>query len=137
MKLSDDEVQKVKAVWQQVISQKDEASIYFYDRLFTIAPEIKPLFKLDGVRQRSLLMDILNLMATRADRINEIEETFVNLGIRHVKYGAEEKYYPVVRDVLMDVFDKFAPNDLDDSTKQIWTKLHGHVSKIMISQLSN
>ncbi len=67
-----DHVRLVQTSWAQVVPVTPLAATHFYERLFEIAPELRPLFSGDVVEQGRKLMTMLNTAVTRMDRLDEL-----------------------------------------------------------------
>jgi len=59
--MTPEQAQIIKLTFAQVMRDKGTVRLMFYDRLFTIAPEVKPLFRGDIAAQSRKLMDTLAL----------------------------------------------------------------------------
>ncbi|MEZ6234104.1 MAG: globin domain-containing protein [Phycisphaerales bacterium] len=80
----------------------------FYDRLFTAAPGVRPLFPEDMSGQKKHLLGAIGLVVKNADRLETLREPLEQMGERHVGYGAKAEHYPVVRDTLLATLAEFA-----------------------------
>jgi hemoglobin-like flavoprotein len=67
----------------------------FYDRLFTRAPGVRPLFGTDLRRQRAMLLHALVMVRKSLRDLEAILPALHELGARHVAYGARPEHYPV------------------------------------------
>ncbi len=80
----------------------DELIRTFYDNLFEAAPAVKPLFaEVDMERQRQALLNMLLVLRESLRDLDDIVPDLVELGARHVDYGAKPEHYPVVGEVLI------------------------------------
>lgn len=73
----------------------------FYDKLFEAAPAARALFPADMAAQKRHLATALALVVRHAANLPELAEPLREMGARHVRYGAAEAHYPIVRDVLV------------------------------------
>jgi len=74
----------------------DQAAAMFYERLFTIAPEVKPLFKGDMSEQGKKLMQMLAVAVNGLNNLEAILPAVQELGRKHVDYGVTAAHYQPV-----------------------------------------
>jgi Globin len=68
-------------------------AVTFYDRLFQIAPEVRPLFKRPITEQGSMLAKMIGLAVQLLDDLTTLVPTLERLAARHVRYGAQISHY--------------------------------------------
>ena len=111
-------------------------TIDFYDRLFEVAPGVRPLFPDDLAEQRrklgaelAVLVDLATSLAAGDHR--RFVERAHRLGARHVRYGAAPAHYPVVGETLLDALATALPT-WDDAHRDAWSRLHAVVAETML-----
>src|SRR5262245_38819472 len=104
----------------------------FYDRLFAVAPGVRPLFPRDMRQQKQHLAVAVGLVAKNADRLESLTPALMDMGARHVKYGARPEHYPVVRDVLLDVLREMAGDAWTAEMNSAWTAALNAVAQAML-----
>ena len=83
------------------LGRKLEAGKLFYQRLFEIAPDVKPMFKSDINAQAEKLMSTLGLVIANLQDAPAIVSMLENLGQKHVGYGVLEEHYDKVGAALL------------------------------------
>src|SRR5688572_19532974 len=63
-RMTPQQVNLIKSSFATIFFTRDESAKLFYDRLFTVAPRLRPLFKSDMESQGRKLMDTLSLAVT-------------------------------------------------------------------------
>jgi hemoglobin-like flavoprotein len=91
----------VQDSFKKVVPIADTAADLFYDRLFTIAPEVRPLFPDDLKEQKKKLIAMLATAVTNLHQVNTIIPAVEGLGKRHVAYGVTAKHYEPVGAALL------------------------------------
>ena len=72
----------IQKSWRQVVPIADQAATLFYDRLFTIDPDLRALFAdVDMSSQRKRLVDALAMAVDGLDRVEELIPTLEAQGI--------------------------------------------------------
>ena len=94
--LTVDDIALVRASFARVAPIKDIAADLFYQRLFEMAPQVRPLFPDDLREQKKKLMAMLAMAVGSLDELEALVEKVKALGARHVAYGATATHYEVV-----------------------------------------
>ena len=77
----------------------------FYDTLFELDPEVKPLFKADIAEQGKKLMTMLDTAITLLDKPDKLIPALQKLGQGHVKYGVKAEHYDTVGAALLKTLE--------------------------------
>jgi nitric oxide dioxygenase len=131
MPMTPEQIAIVKANFAQVVGQKEAVGMLFYDRLFTIAPETKALFKGDLQAQSRKLMDTLALAIGMLRDMPALVTTLEGLAKRHVAYGVKDEHYAQVGDALMWTLQNGLGAAFTAEAKAAWGALYQAVSDIM------
>src|SRR5436190_9443157 len=99
--MTDRQILLVKNTWSYVVVKSDEAGQLFYERLFEIAPEVKPMFKGDMKEQSRKLMNMITMIVSKLQKLDEIIHEVRSLAQRHNKYGVKPEYYIIVGSALV------------------------------------
>jgi hemoglobin-like flavoprotein len=99
--MTPEQVTLVQQTFAQVVPVADKAAEAFYDRLFDVAPAVKPLFRGDMTEQRRKLMASLAVVVRGLSDLSSILPAASALAKRHVDYGAKPEHYPVVGAALL------------------------------------
>ncbi|MEW6453656.1 MAG: globin domain-containing protein [Pseudomonadota bacterium] len=129
--MTPEQVAIIKSNFAQVVGQKEAVGLMFYERLFTIAPETKSLFKGDLKAQSRKLMDTLALAIGMLRDMPTLVATLEGLAKRHVSYGVKDEHYAKVGEALLWTLEKGLGAAFTADAKAAWTVLYGAVSDIM------
>ena len=130
------QIDLVRASFAKVLYQKETAGRLFYDRLFEIAPEVRPLFKTEIDVQARKLMDTLAVAVGALRDTPGLTATLQALGQRHDAYGAEPRHYARVGEALLWTLEKGLGPAFDSDTRAAWTALYGVVSTTMQARVA-
>src|SRR5439155_18385100 len=86
----------VKNSFEKVRPIADAAADLFYDRLFTVDPSLRVLFKGDLKQQGRKLMHMIGVLVKGLDNLQQMMPMLEELGRRHVMYGVKDKHYETV-----------------------------------------
>jgi len=104
----------------------------FYGRLFEIAPQLRPLFRLEIAQQSRKLLDMLTTIVGAIDNFEALRPRLGELGHKHVAYGAKPEHYESLRVALLWAMGNALDLEFDRETKAAWAQLLGMVSTAMI-----
>ena len=92
----------VQTRFEKVVPIADTATDLFYDRLFTIAPEVCSVFPDDIKDQEKKLIAMPATAVTNLHQVETIFPAVESLGKRHVAYGTTAQHYEPVGAALQD-----------------------------------
>ena len=123
----------VQQSFELVAARREEASALFYEKLFQIAPEVRPLFARTDMRvQGQMLMNMLAAAVRGLDRLDELKPALQDLGRRHAAYGVQIPHYAVVEACLMYTIEQMAGSAFNLDVKLAWTAIYSFIAQTMI-----
>jgi hemoglobin-like flavoprotein len=132
--MTPEKVTLVQDSFAKVAPIADQAAVLFYDRLFEIAPEVKPMFHGDMAEQRRKLMATLGVVVTGLTRLETILPAASALAKKHVTYGVKDEHYPIVGSALLWTLEKGLGDAWNPELADAWTAAYGTLSGYMISE---
>jgi hemoglobin-like flavoprotein len=129
--MTPEQAQIIKLTFAQVMRDRDRVGRMFYDRLFSIAPEVKPLFRGDIAEQSRKLMDTLALAVGMLRDMPTLVITLEGLARRHVGYGVKDEHYDKVGEALLWTLEKGLGDAFTAQVRDAWAALYVAVAKIM------
>lgn len=124
-------LQLVSRSWLQATTDLATFTRRFYERLFTVAPEVRALFPADMARQEAKLANTLSLVMTSLPNLDLLEPGLVELGRRHAAYGATAAQYAVIGDTLIWTIEHSQREPMDEPTRTAWREVYDHLSRVM------
>lgn len=122
--MTPEQVSMVQDSFKKVVPIADTAADLFYDRLFTIAPDVKPLFPSDLREQKKKLITMLATAVTNLHQVDTILPAVQNLGKRHVAYGVTAQHYAPVGAALLWTLEQGLGSDFTPPVKAAWTEAY-------------
>ncbi|HEY1294240.1 MAG TPA: globin family protein [Chloroflexota bacterium] len=117
-------IRVVRASFAKIALISDLAATLFYERLFAIAPEVRPLFADDLGRQKRALISTLQFAVEHLDRKEELLPAVEQLGIRHVRYGVMPEHYPIVGSALLWTLEQGLGSAFTPQVRNAWTSVY-------------
>ncbi len=105
----------------------------FYSKLFISEPRLRHMFSTPKEEQSKKLVEMLNIILGRIDRLDELTEDIKKLAIRHVGYGVKPEHYTAVGSALLWTLEQGLGKDWKPDVKEAWVKCYSTLSGIMIN----
>jgi hemoglobin-like flavoprotein len=122
----------VKQTWAQVVPSADTAASLFYDRLFEIDPNTRPLFRPERMpEQRRKLVQALAAVVSGLDNLAAMLPAIQELGRRHAGYGVTEAHYRSVGAALLWTLERGLGPDWTEQAASAWAEAYSTVSGAM------
>jgi hemoglobin-like flavoprotein len=129
--MTPEQVQLVRLSFVKVMDIKMTAGKLFYGRLFTIAPEVRSMFKDDIDAQAEKLMNTLALAIGALKNPVTLGGMLENLGRRHRGYGVQDHHYDKVAEALLWTLEQGLGDDFTPDVRTAWIALYGAVATAM------
>jgi nitric oxide dioxygenase len=129
--MTPEQVQLVRLSFTKVMAVKMDAARSFYERLFAIAPEVRPMFPNDVESQARKLMDSLALTIGSLRDPAMLNRILDGLATRHVAYSVRDEHYEKVGEALIWTLEKSLGNDFTPQVKSAWTSLYAAIAAQM------
>ncbi len=126
------DIDLVQRSFAKVAPIDDETGVLFYERLFEIAPEVRPFFRSDIDAQGRMFMSMLTVAVNGLTTFDSIEPALRELAIRHVDYGVRPEHYAPVGAALIWVMERSLGDDFTDEVRAAWFAVYDALSGLMI-----
>jgi hemoglobin-like flavoprotein len=121
----------VQSTWEQVVPISDTAAKLFYEKLFELDPNLRPLFKPDMEEQRRVLMSTITFAVRGLDRLDEVVPAVQALGRRHVQYGVKNEDYDTVGAALLWTLGQGLGEGFTPEAEEAWATVYGILANTM------
>lgn len=122
--MTPEQVSMVQDSFKKVVPIADTAADLFYDRLFAIAPDVRPMFPVDLREQKKKLITMLATAVTNLHQVEAILPAVQSLGQRHVAYGVTAQHYEPVGAALLWTLEQGLGPDFTPPLKAAWTEAY-------------
>ena len=111
----------VQRTFERLEADKDRAGELFYQILFDLAPNVKPLFaKTDMRHQQQMFLSMLTAAIKGLDRPGEVTTVLRELGERHTAYGVLREHYEPLGRALLATVERIHGAELDLDVHLAW-----------------
>jgi hemoglobin-like flavoprotein len=130
--MTPEQIRLIQESFKKVQPIADQAAALFYDRLFTIDPSLRPLFKGDMKEQGRKLMTTLGLVVAGLERLDKLVPVVRELGQRHEGYGVQPGHYHTVSAALLWTLEQGLGADFTAEVRHAWAAAYNILAAIMI-----
>lgn len=129
MILSQQEQKLIQASFAKIAHEKELAGRLFYERLFTLDPNLRAMFQRGPIEtQAEKLMQVIEWVVNRVDRVEEIDTELQELGSKHKDYGVTTDHYAQVGAALLWTLNQSLGGQMDNDTEAAWIELYTYLS---------
>lgn len=125
------QIELVQTSFKKVVPIAGTAADLFYERLFEIAPDVRPMFPQDMKEQKTKLIAMLATAVTNLHKLDEILPAVEALGARHKSYGVKAEHYAPVGAALLWTLEKGLGADFTPEIKAAWTDTYTVLTGVM------
>ena len=129
--MTPEQVFLVKDSFRKVVPIAGTAADLFYDRLFTIAPELRSLFSDDLTEQKKKLITMLATAVGSLHQFEHIAAAVRELGQRHAEYGVTAVDYQPVGAALIWTLEQGLGTDFTPPVKAAWIEAYTTLAGVM------
>jgi nitric oxide dioxygenase len=108
----------------------------FYSKLFADTPALRKMFPANMQQQYQKLIDMLNAVVIRLDKLDELTEEIAAMAQRHVQYGVRPAHYKLVGNALIWTLQKGLGDDWNEEVKTAWATCYKILADTMINSSS-
>ena len=130
--MTPEQIDLVQDSFDKIKPSAMEAVDLLYDRLFSIAPKVRPFFRGDTSEQGRMLMAVLGTAVAGLGRLDKLRPTLGALGCRHATYGVEPAHYWLFGDALIWALETRLGNSFTPAIKEAWVDAYAELANAMI-----
>ena len=119
--MSPEQVKLVQSTFDDVRPIAAAAAETFYNRLFSLDPALRTMFKGDIEVQGRMLMTVLDSAVKGLNDLDAMLPVVRQLGVRHVKYGVLDEHYDTVGSALLWTLEQGLGDKFTPQVKKAWT----------------
>jgi hemoglobin-like flavoprotein len=127
---------RLKHSFTKIAQAHETVSTLFYDKLFELAPEVRPLFLSDMADQRVKLMQMLAMMIASLEDETALMKGAQALGVRHLQYGTKGEHYVVVGEALIWALKEALPKVMTPPVVEAWEEIYAVIAEAAITAAS-
>lgn len=129
--MNEQQIQLVQDSFEQVKPIAGTAADLFYDRLFELDPDLRPLFKADLSEQKHNLMTTLSFAVAGLSKPERILPAVRQLGARHAGYGVQTHHYQTVGEALLWTLSQGLGEQFTPPVEEAWTAVYTLLAQTM------
>ena len=128
-------IELVKSSWALVATiEMETVGGLFYNRLFEVMPEVKPMFSRSSIPEQSKkLLSMLAYVISKLDKLEEILDEVAKLARRHTQYGVRDEHYAAVGTALLWTLEQGLGEHWNEELKTAWTEVYTTLANAMMA----
>lgn len=126
------QINLIRSSWEKAGEQPLTTGILFYDRLFSLAPETRYVFRSPVSEQTSRLMSVTGCIINNLEQTDEVLYDITGMAQEYASYGLKAMHYRAVGNSLLWALEKRLDNLWDNELKEAWTEFY----KLITDQVS-
>jgi len=132
--LTKKEIALIKKSWG-FIRKIDKAVVgdIFYNKLFFDNPELRKMFPQNMEEQYQKLLDMLNTIVERLEKLDELKGDIVAMAKRHKGYGVKPQHYTMAGIALIWALQKTLADEWNEDIRSAWVNCYAILSGTMIT----
>ena len=132
--MTPEQVKSIQESFAKVAPIADAAAALFYNRLFEIAPDAKPLFRGDMTEQGRKLMKTLTVVVNGLGNLQTILPAASALAKNHVAYGVKPSHYTPVGEALLWTLQHGLGSEWTPELEGAWSTAYATLANFMIAE---
>jgi len=121
MHITQIQIRLVRRSFGLASTRKSEVAQLFFDRLFELDPELRPLFDyIDTEIQGERMLRMLALVVNTLDDRETFEPEMKAMGQRHIGYGVKKEHYQTFSGALLWALEKSLGHDFTPAMREAW-----------------
>lgn len=130
--MTPEHIARVRSTWALALAAGDDVTVAFYDRLFEIAPQLKPMFAhANPAAQSDKLARTLEIVVRSLDDLSALADDLRALGKRHDDYGVQPEQYALVGEALVWTIAKTVGPSFTERDREAWGAVYATLVEAM------
>jgi hemoglobin-like flavoprotein len=129
------EIALVQASFAKVVPVSATAADLFYQRLFELAPDVRPMFAADLSGQKKKLIDTLAYAVDSLTCPDKLGPALAALGERHAGYGAKVEHFAAVGEALLWALQQALNEEFTQAIGDAWEAIYSDLAEAMIDAM--
>jgi len=132
MPLTEDQLNLIRHSFDVLRRDLESPSVYFYEDLFTRAPELRPLFRDDLAGQGMRFMSTLAVIVDNLHKPEALAERYADLGRIHARLGVTAAQFPPMGEALIATIRNTLGDRFTADIEAAWRVAYADFSRELI-----
>ena len=130
--LTSRQIELVENSWDYVLLNSHETGNIFYEKLFSLDPQLREMFKGDIITQSQKLVSMITFAVHKLNSLEDIIADVKALGVQHKHNLVEVRHYDTVALALLWTLERALGPEWSEEVKDAWASVYHVLSKTMI-----
>ena len=129
--MTPEQIGLVQSSFAKIRPAAREVAALFYNRLFSVAPQVRPMFPENMDEQGKKLMSVLGVAVQSLTNLPALVPVLEELAKKHLAYGVEAAHYDAVGEALLWTLEQGLQDDFTAAARDAWTQTYALVAQTM------
>jgi PAS domain S-box-containing protein len=134
--LTSDQIELVENSWDYVLMHAQDAGAIFYQKLFSIDPGLRFLFKGEISTQSQKLVAMITFTVHKLNTLDEILADVSALGVLHKNKSVQPHHYAMVAEALLWTLENALGKNWNSDVKAAWEAVYSALASTMMEAAS-
>jgi len=130
--LQDRQISLIRESFEQLLALGMAPVRSFYEHLFQLAPEARPLFKGDIEAQARKFVHSLRVIIAGLECPEKHVAMLQRLGARHASFGVEPRHYAILQSALIGMLEDCLGAEFNDELRLSWQRAYELIASAMV-----
>lgn len=126
------QIDLVRETLPHLMQNSSRFAPFLYERLFEIAPDVKPLFKGDLSTQHRQLTAMIEVGVKSLHDLSRLVPVLRDLGRRHSSFGVRPEHYEAFGQALLWALEESIGDLLDADQRAAWAAVYRFFARTMM-----
>ncbi len=127
----------VQSTLEKIMPSIDDCTHQFYQQLFQLAPNVKPMFSgMDTKSRKNMLISMIKLAVQGINRFDDFKPSIQQINDKHHHLSLKPTDYLTVAKALIMMLEKHLDKDFSPAVIQAWTEFYDQIA-MAIAQIKN
>jgi hemoglobin-like flavoprotein len=127
------DIQEMQASFSKIYAKKAELAERFYVHLFTLLPEVEPLFDNDFAKQKEMFASMLTYCLKGVAHNKSLTHTGTTLAKTHARYGLGPRETEMAGRAVMAALQDVLGDELTSEQRDIWEEAVRGVMQLILA----
>jgi hemoglobin-like flavoprotein len=127
--MTNEQINLIRDSWQKAGEQPLTTGILFYDRLFSLAPETRYVFRSPASEQTSRLMSVTGNIINNLEQTDEVLFDITGMAQEYAAYGLKAMHYNAVGSSLLWALEQRLEDSWSPELKEAWAEFYNMIAE--------
>jgi hemoglobin-like flavoprotein len=130
--MTQEQITIIRQNWDVLKPDAKQVGYLLYEKLFTDAPFLRPMFDEDITNQACKLAAVISFVVSKLHRLEDIFPDLQDIGAKHNQYNIPEHWYDVIGQCLITTLKDESGSMWNKEQEMAWLSLYSVLKEQML-----